>query len=126
MTKKTFSFLSIIIYFIGVTYIYFIPINLDKLGTNADKKIHYVIFLCGGLLYLLLKSFKTKKMYLTLFLGFLVVSPFLLEIAQELVSYRVYDPKDMLANYLGLGSALLLYLFIIIIKKIILACKNGY
>ncbi|MFO7881156.1 MAG: hypothetical protein R6U52_01295 [Kosmotogaceae bacterium] len=124
MNKKTFSFLSIIIYFIGVTYVYFIPINLEKLGTNTDKKIHYVIFLCGGLLFLLLKKFKTKKVYLTLFLSFLLVSPFLLEIAQGLVSYRVYDPKDMLANYLGLGTVLLVYLSIKVIKKIIFACKN--
>ncbi|MEA2066158.1 MAG: hypothetical protein U9O65_03550 [Thermotogota bacterium] len=125
MKKKTMATLLVITYFVIVTYIYFAPISLEKFGNGADKVFHFLVFFCGGGVYIALYLLKISRRYKVCLLVSLLVAPFLLEAAQDVVSYRVYDLMDMFYNYAGLGAALLTIAVYLIIRKVISDKRNN-
>jgi predicted Na+-dependent transporter len=59
-------------------------------------------------------------------LASLFVTPLLLEMAQGVVSYRVYDPMDMFYNYAGLGTVLVPFAVYLLIRKVIYDKRNDF
>jgi hypothetical protein len=124
--KKIIASLLVIAYFSTVTYIYFAPISLERFGTNADKVFHFLVFFCGGIVFILLNLLKISLRYEVMLLTSLFVTPFLLEMAQGIVSYRVYDPLDMFYNYAGLGVSLVPFAIYLIIRRVIYDKRNDF
>jgi VanZ family protein len=124
--KKIIASLLVIAYFSTVTYIYFAPISLERFGTNADKVFHFLVFFCGGIVFILLNLLKISLRYEVMLLASLFVTPLLLEMAQGVVSYRVYDPVDMLYNYAGLGVSLVPFAIYLIIRRVIYDKRNDF
>jgi VanZ family protein len=124
--KKIIASLLVIAYFSTVTYIYFAPISLERFGTNADKVFHFLVFFCGGIVFILLNLLKISLRYEVMLLASLFVTPLLLEMAQGVVSYRVYDPMDMFYNYAGLGTVLVPFAVYLLIRKVIYDKRNDF
>jgi VanZ family protein len=124
--KKIIASLLVIAYFLTVTYIYFAPISLERFGANADKVFHFFVFCCGGIVFILLNLLKISLRYEVMLLASLFVTPLLLEMAQGVVSYRVYDPMDMFYNYAGLGTVLVPFAVYLLIRKVIYDKRNDF
>lgn len=120
MKKKTIAILLVVTYFLIVTYAYFAPLNMERYGQNADKAFHFLVFFCGGIVFIIFNLLKVSRRYSVILLISLFIAPFLLELTQDFVSYRVYDPLDMLYNYTGLVTTLIPFGIYLIVRKVIL------
>lgn len=126
MKKKTVAILLMIVYFVTITYIYFAPVSLERFGTGSDKVFHFLVFFFGGIIFIAFNFLKVSRRYIVVLIILLFLAPFLLEQAQNYVSYRVYDPIDMLYNYAGLVTPIIPYGIYIILKKIISDRRSGF
>jgi len=96
-----------IIWILFSIFLFFIKINPSKFPSTllADKVFHFTIFFV--MTYLLLRTLRYSKLNynfkskITLLISILVFS-FLIEVAQNLVSYRSFEVDDVFFNFLGI------------------------
>lgn len=118
MRKAVFAILLFFLYFCTVSYLYLSPISLPNVGRNSDKLFHFLIFLVGGVVFLVVLRSPLKRA-LSVILGVsLLAAPFFMELIHDMIPYRVYDPKDIVANYAGLAVPIAAYLISLMIKKV--------
>ena len=96
-----------IIWILFSIFLFFIKINSFKFPSTllGDKVFHFIIFFV--MTYLLLRTLRYSKLNynfkskITLLISILVFS-FLIEVAQNLVSYRSFEVDDVFFNFLGI------------------------
>jgi VanZ family protein len=104
--KKEHSSIILIIYFISISILFFLPASAFPKSNwvsiiYLDKWIHIVLFL--GLSFLCCCGFYiTKQRHLILLLGLLVIYGLIVEVIQEkLVENRSFALGDLAADFIG-------------------------
>lgn len=98
----------IVLYFIFLVLLYFMPFSLSGNSLNLDKLVHFFAFAFGGLLLVAIGNSGNKKA-LIIFTMAILISASALEPIQGLLKYRVYSWIDAFANFIGLGAVLVGY-----------------
>ena len=96
-----------IIWILFSIFLFFIKINPSNVPSIllGDKVFHFIIFFVMA--YLLLRTLRYSKINynfkskITLLISILIFS-FLIELAQNLVSYRSFEVYDIFFNFLGI------------------------
>ena len=96
-----------IIWILFSIFLFFIKINPSKVPSTflGDKVFHFIIFFVMA--YLLLRTLRYSKLNynfkskITLLISILIFS-FLIELVQNLVSYRSFELHDIFFNFLGI------------------------
>ncbi len=96
-----------IIWILFSVFLFFIKINPSNYPSNliVDKVFHFTIFFV--MTYLLLRTLRYSKLNynfkskITLLISILIFS-FLIELVQNLVSYRSFELHDIFFNFLGI------------------------
>ncbi|HAA85155.1 MAG TPA: hypothetical protein DCE14_02255 [Kosmotogaceae bacterium] len=118
MRRALFAVVLFFVYIGTVSYFYLSPIAIPNIGRHSDKVFHFLIFLAGGVVFLIVLRSHLSKALSRVFGISLLAAPLFMELIQDMIPYRVHDPKDIIANYAGLAVPIMAYLVVLIIKKI--------
>lgn len=108
--KKIFAFvfwlwIAIILYFTLIPNMLKLNVNIKDHNYRLDYILHFIVYFCLAILYLLWKAdhyFKVKPIFLLYFLiGGLFLSGFS-EYAQSFIPGRTFNPYDFYANAAGI------------------------
>ncbi len=117
MRRTFFAVVLFFTYLAVVSYLYFTPIAVPYVGRHSDKLFHFLIFLFGGMVFIVVLRSPLSKLISFLFGATLLIAPFAMEYVQEFIPYRVYDPTDIIANYAGLAVPILVFVTALLIKR---------
>ncbi len=117
MRRTFFAVVLFFTYLAVVSYLYFTPIAVPYVGRHSDKLFHFLIFLFGGMVFIVILRSPLSKLLSFFFGATLLIAPFAMEYVQEFIPYRVYDPTDIIANYAGLAVPILVFITALLIKR---------